>query len=214
MGKTTKELRAKYRKKISAHDLPGRVGLVNVDMDDLLRLIQDADRCAELEATVDRVGEVLRKYQAAYRDLERRVPQLQAVVSAAEKVRASGVLCDPGCCSEDCGCARLRMALDALDSPETLGKPQYTPAIYCICGRINVLNENDRAECECGLVTVRDPSSGLSGWRSKTEEIVDLGQALKLADILKEEYDGSCITNPRLRDRLDECLNPDPTDAP
>lgn len=41
--------------------------------------------------------------------------ELWAVDDAARKVKASGVLCDPGCCGDNCGCAELRAALKAYD---------------------------------------------------------------------------------------------------
>jgi hypothetical protein len=39
------------------------------------------------------------------------VRALYAVQDAARKVETSGVLCDPGCCGDSCGCEDLRRAL-------------------------------------------------------------------------------------------------------
>jgi len=71
----------------------------------------DADGCEIQLATLFRVEPEWAASRIEY--MTDRIADLEAIRDAAEKVEASGILCDPGCCGDSCGCDALHDALDA-----------------------------------------------------------------------------------------------------
>lgn len=102
MTETTKEERDRWRDLIEDYELENKGDQLSFRVDVVKALLNDADRLAEMEAST-------KGFAMGWDGAMQRLAKLER---AARRVVNSGVLCDPGCCGDDCGCDELRKVLE------------------------------------------------------------------------------------------------------